>query len=89
MIPMTGGARSRAFCRFDRRQARKPSDVTRLARPSIPPHRVTALRAFPELAWFRALGYGLWVKWGRGRDLHTTRKTAHYLGPLRWKALTP
>ena len=42
-----------------------------------------------DLAWFRIAGYGLWVKWDRGPDLFSTRKTAHYLGRLRWKALTP
>jgi hypothetical protein len=55
----------------------------------IPPHRVTALRVFRELAWFRVRGYGLWVKWGRGRDLHATRMTARYLGRVRWKILRP
>lgn len=53
------------------------------------PDRVTALRIFRELAWFRVRGYGLWLKWGSAPDLHVTRKTAHYVGPLRWKALRP
>lgn len=53
------------------------------------PHRVTALYVHRELAWFRVRGYGLWVKWGSAPDLHVTRKTAHYLGRLRWKVLRP
>ena len=40
-----------------------------------------------DLAWFRVCGYGLWFKWGRGTDLFTTRKHAHYMGRLRWKVL--
>ena len=90
MPAQTGGARSGAFCRLDppgRRGSRATSPGG--ARPSFPPHRVTGLRVVRELAWFRVRGYGLWVKWGSGRDLHTTRKTAHYLGPLRWKILSP
>jgi hypothetical protein len=40
-----------------------------------------------ELAWFRVRSRGLWLKWGRSRDLFTTRKAAHYAGRLRWKVL--
>lgn len=58
--------------------------------PPVPaPHRVTAIRVYRELGWFRVRGYGLWVKWGRRPDLSTTRKRAHYLGRLRWKILRP
>lgn len=53
------------------------------------PGRVTALRIHRNLVWFRIHGYGLWLKWGCGRDLYTTRRTAHYLGRLRWKTLRP
>jgi hypothetical protein len=42
-----------------------------------------------RLAWFRIAGYGLWLKWGRERDLFTTRRTAHYIGRFRWKVLRP
>lgn len=50
---------------------------------------VTAVQVTRNLAWFRVRGYGLWLKWGRGRDLFTTRKRAHYAGRLRWKVLRP
>lgn len=55
----------------------------------IPLHRVTAIRVYRELAWFRVRGYGLWLAWGSHRDLFTTRKAAHYAGRFRWKVLTP
>ncbi len=51
--------------------------------------RDTAIYISRDLAWFRVLGYGLWVKWGAGRDLFSTRKNAHYAGRFRWKGLTP
>lgn len=86
---MTGGARSGTSCCLGPRSAAEAGQRQAASAPLLIPHRVTALRVFRELAWFRVRGYGVWVKWGRGRDLHTTRKTAHYLGPLRWKALRP
>jgi len=52
-------------------------------------NRVTGAYASRRLAWFRVHGYGLWAKWGRGHDLHSTRKTAHYIGRLRWRVLRP
>ena len=53
------------------------------------PSRITALRVHRSLAWFRIHGYGLWLKWGRSPDLYTTKRTAHYVGRLRWKVLRP
>lgn len=53
------------------------------------PSRVTVLRIHRHVAWFRIHGYGLWLKWGDGRDLYSTRRTARYVGRLRWKTLRP
>ena len=50
---------------------------------------MTGARIYRDVAWFRICGYGLWVGWGRSRDLHFTRKHAHYWGRFRWKALRP
>jgi hypothetical protein len=51
--------------------------------------RITGADASRDLAWFRIAGYGLWLKWGSGRDLHVTRTKAHYMGRLRWRVLRP
>ena len=51
--------------------------------------RITAARFYRNVTWFRIAGYGLWLKWGSAPDLHIVRKTAHYAGRFRWRALKP
>lgn len=65
--------------------AERQQDAARAQRVTA----ITAVRLARDLTWFRIRGYGLWLKWGRGPDLFTTRRTAHYLGRLRWKVLRP